>query len=331
MLMGFVTWWLARMTELFPRLARDGSSTFPDAIVLESNQANDVTALLRRNGQEQPITLDAAARMAARKTILLRPPATAVLEKRHVVPTASRRDLQQLLHHELSRITPFSADALFWRWDSRVQRLDRTRTDVSLTLVPKMALTATLDKLATLGIQPRFLTVGPPERPRLLPLQQTDAANSGGRQFVRVLAATTAGFAVIALILPFLLQAFALHSINNTIDDLQPAVAQAENLRRALTAGGAGNQVLVQERQRTGDVLQVLAAITRILPDDTFLTDFSLRNRHLTLGGRSASAPRLITGLSADPAIRSAAFAAPVTRIEGATMEVFSIQGEIAP
>ena len=82
--------------------------------------------------------------------------------------------------------------------------------------------------------------------------------------------------------------------------------------------------------QRTGDVLQTLAAVTRILPDDTYLTDFSLRERQMTLSGRSASAPRLITGLSADPAIRNTAFAAPVTRIEGATVDVFSIKAEVA-
>jgi general secretion pathway protein L len=71
--------------------------------------------------------------------------------------------------------------------------------------------------------------------------------------------------------------------------------------------------------------------LTRILPDDTFLTDFSLRDRHFTISGRSASAPRLITGLSADPMIRNAAFAAPVTRIEGASADAFSIGGDIAP
>ena len=75
----------------------------------------------------------------------------------------------------------------------------------------------------------------------------------------------------------------------------------------------------------------VLATLTRILPDDSFLTDFALRDRHFTISGRSASAPGLITGLSKDPAIRDAAFAAPVTRIEGATADVFTIGAEVRP
>jgi general secretion pathway protein L len=71
--------------------------------------------------------------------------------------------------------------------------------------------------------------------------------------------------------------------------------------------------------------------VTRILPDDTFLTDFALRERQMTISGRSASAPRLITLLSADPTLRNTSFAAPVTRIEGATADVFSIKTEIGP
>ena len=87
---------------------------------------------------------------------------------------------------------------------------------------------------------------------------------------------------------------------------------------------------MARELERTGDPLQILATVTHILPDDTYLTDLSLRQRQLTIVGRSSSAPRLITGMSADPTIRNAAFAAPVTRVEGASVDMFSIRAEIA-
>jgi len=332
MLAGFAAWWMARITELFPRIAGGrAAGRLADAVVIDVSPSDALTAWLRRNGREEAITLGVAARLAGRRPALLRPAAASVLEKQHVVPTASRRDLEPLLRHELGRITPFPAEALFWRWDSRVRPTDRTRTEVALTMVPKMAVAAALDKLAAVGIQPRFLEVDKPQRPCLLAIRDAGADGSFRRHLVRGLAWTCAGLAVVALILPFVLQALALHAANGAIADLQPAVAEVEALRRSIAAGGAGREVLTQEMQRTGDVLQVLAAVTRILPDDTYLTDFSLRNRHLSISGRSASAPRLITGLSADPAIRNAAFAAPVTRIEGASTDVFSIQGEIVP
>ena len=80
--------------------------------------------------------------------------------------------------------------------------------------------------------------------------------------------------------------------------------------------------------------LRAIAALTEILPDDTWLTELTLRQRKLTMAGRSAGAARLIGLLSADPTIRDAAFAAPVTRAEGTRAEsggvdAFSIRAEL--
>jgi general secretion pathway protein L len=251
-----------------------------------------------------------------------------VLQKRYAVPTAPRGDLEQMLRHDLARITPFPAHALFWRWDGRPKPGDRTRTEIVLTMVPKTALAATLDRLAAAGIVPRFLEIGAGVQRRLVPLAEQDADRS---RLVPLLARVCAGLAVVALVLPFMLQELALRTTNAEIAAVQPAVAQVEALRRSLTAGSAGREVLAREQERTADVLQVLATLTRVLPDDSFLTDFALRDRHFTISGRSASAPGLITGLSEEPAFRDASFTAPVTRIEGATADIFSIGADVAP
>jgi general secretion pathway protein L len=330
MLDGFVSWWMARMTELFPRFLTGSAGRARNGIVVVADSSGEIAIWLRRKGLAEPLTEGVAARMASRREVFLRPPAAVVLEKVHVMPTASRRDLDQMLRHELSRISPFPAGALLWDWRSRVSRADKTRSQIALTMVPRVAVADVLERLAAIGIHPGFLEVGPIDRPRLLPIAEVAKRRTEG-QVVRGLAWTCLGLAVAVLILPFCLQAIALHATNDAIEELRPTVAQVEELRRGITADGAGHEVLAQEMRRTGDVLQVLATITRILPDDTYLTDFAFRSLHLTIGGRSAAAPRLITGLSSDPAIRNAAFAAPVTRLEGATSDVFSIQGEIVP
>jgi general secretion pathway protein L len=326
LLARFFSWWIARLTELLPHAAAEA----PDGIVIDMSNTQAVTASVRRKGRLQPVNLGAAARQAGRKPILLRPPPGAELVKHHTVPTAPKRQLDQLLRHELARITPFPAHDLFWRWDGHPKIGDKTRTDVVLTMVPKQALAPAIAALDSVGLKARFVEVGPADRPRLLPI--TDGAERHtGQVLFNGLVWACAGLAVIALALPVVRQALALRATDEAIASLQPTVTQVEALRRGLTAEGAGRAVLAQELQRTGDVLQVLAMITRILPDDTFLTDFALRERQMTISGRSASAPRLITLLSADPAIRNTAFSAPVTRIEGATADVFSIKAEVAP
>jgi general secretion pathway protein L len=330
MLAAFYSWWIARITELLPPSWTKAGAGAPDGIVVDVAPNRALTASVRRNGRLEPLSLGAAARLAARRPVFLRPAPGTALEKHHVVPAAPRRELDQMLRYELARITPFAAADLFWSWDGRPKAGDRTRTDVTLTLVPKAAMAPALEVLAKAGIRPRFIETGTADRPRLLAIEGT-ARGPAGDTLARGLAWTCAALAGAAVALPVVLQAIALHQANSAIDDLQPAIHQVEALRRGITADGAGQEVLAQEMARTGDVLQVLATVTRILPDDTYLTDFSLRERQMVLGGRSAGSARLITGLSADPSIRDAAFAAPVTRIEGAAADVFSIRARIAP
>ena len=328
MLANFISWWIARFCELLPGAWTHTAGRPLDGVVIDIAGGHEVTASIRRQGTERPIGLGAAARVAGRNPVLLRPPPGFVLVKRHVVPTAPRRDLHQLLGHELSRITPFSAEVLFWRWAGQVLPGDRSRTEVVLTMVPKKLLTEAFATLASAGLKADFIEVGSAERPTLLPIAEAPELN-GQAILVRTLAWTCAGFAVVALGLPLALQAYALRSTEEAILALQPAVRQVEALRRGLAASNDARGVMTREAERTGDLLQVLATITRILPDDSYLTDFALRERQMTISGRTAAAPRLITGLSANPTIRDPAFAAPVTRTEGATSEVFSIKAEI--
>jgi general secretion pathway protein L len=328
MLASFVSWWLARVTELLPRALTIAAARPRDGIVVQSNPDGFVTVWLRRRGRSTRSSLGAAARLAVRKVVVLHPPAVSVLVKSHVVPTVPPRQLGQMLHHELARITPFAAEDLFWRWDARTRPTNRSRTDVVLAMVPRKTLEPALAALDEVGLKADFVEVSAAGRLWLLPINSA-ANRTTGTILTRGLAWGCAGLAVIALLMPLGLQAVALQQTDTAIAELQPTIAQIDALRRGMAAGEAGRDILAQETNRTADILQTLAAVTRILPDDTYLTDFSLHERQMTLSGRSASAPRLITGLSSDPAIRNAAFAAPVTRTEGAAADLFSIRAEV--
>ncbi|HEY1413659.1 MAG TPA: PilN domain-containing protein [Rhodopila sp.] len=329
MLASFVSWWLARVTELLPTAWTNTAFRLRDGIIVTTASSGTVAVSRRRNALLTPIGLGAAARSPARLSILLHPPAGSVLVKHHTVPTVPRNQMEQLLRHELARITPFPPQDLFWHWDGHIKPGNRARTEVTLTMVPRAALAPALAALDEVNLKADYVEVVTPERPCLLPVgAAADRASRTG--LTRVLAFGCASLAAVALILPICLQALALHNTDTAIAALQPTIAQVEAIRRGAAASDAGRDIVAQEIQRTGDLLQILAVVTRILPDDTYLTDFSLRERQMMLSGRSASAPRLITGLSADPAIRNAVFAAPVTRIEGATSDVFSIKAEAA-
>jgi len=323
MLASFIRWWIARMSELLPEAWMHAFSFKRTGILIVN--ATLLTAVVRIRGKSSNVTMSDAARMARRMPVTLNPPPNALLVKRHSVPAMPRHDLDQLLKHELSRITPFTADALFWKWEGCTNPRDRTRMDIILTMVPKAAVCSAIATLAKAGIEPDYLEVGSLERSAVLPL----FSRKGRRAVLQSMMYICAGLSVAVVVLPVLLQAIALYRIESKLTRLQPAVIEATSLREALSAGGAAEELIRKEVERNDDLLRVLAMVTQVLPDDTSLVDLSLRDRQLAISGRTVSAPRLITGLAVSQGIREPAFAAPVTRIEGAPLDAFQIKARL--
>jgi general secretion pathway protein L len=112
---------------------------------------------------------------------------------------------------------------------------------------------------------------------------------------------------------------------------LQPRVSEVQALRQRISAENAAGDAIAEARLKTGNALEVLAALTELLPDDTFLNDLTLRQRRLTVTGQSAAAPKLIATLAGDDLVRNPGFGAPVTRNEAAKRDVFSIQADVGP
>jgi general secretion pathway protein L len=109
------------------------------------------------------------------------------------------------------------------------------------------------------------------------------------------------------------------------------AATEAGKLRREIERLSGSAELIDSERDKAGRSLVVLAALTRMLPADTYLTEFRQLQQQITVSGRSAAASRLIGALSAGEQRRNPSFAAPVTRIEAIRAEVFTITVEVVP
>jgi general secretion pathway protein L len=122
-----------------------------------------------------------------------------------------------------------------------------------------------------------------------------------------------------------------LANLDRQLKAAQPAAAEAGKLRGEIDRLSRGAELLKDEIGKAGRSLEVLAKLTLLLPDDSYLTEIELHQRKLTLTGRSASAARLISALAADGQFKKPAFGAPVTRLEGLRAEVFTIVAEMGP
>lgn len=333
MLIEFLTWWGRQLQDLVPVAVRRRTSGPPDACLISIEGAT-IQLTTRRAGIESPtgfFPLDMAGVEELRSVLRKRPVAIAVpddalLERTIVIPLAAERDLADLLRHEMESITPFNSDEVFWTWTVMRRDRDRRRLHVRLSLVPKIA----LPHLHTaLGVAPTWLeAVTQGGRPCVIPLGHTVTSVRRQQRNLRLVLAGTAGLAVAVIALPFVRQSLALWRIEAQIHILEPDTRIAQTLRERIAKVSSAANLVAAEHHRVGDPLGVIAVVTTALPDDTFLTDLSIRQGKLEMTGQSRAAARLIGALSTSPAIKDPAFIASVTRADNGS-DAFSIRADV--
>jgi general secretion pathway protein L len=345
MVREFFAWWFGRLGELLPQGLRRSAMTAADAMVIKpigplGRGIEAVTIGLRRNGRETPLgrfglgASDLAELpRATGRTAVVRLDEQDVLGKTVTLPLAAERELDQVLGFEMDRETPFKAEEIYW--NRRIESADRQsgRLSVRLVLLPKANLASLLTALGRFGIRPRRVEISDgPDAGAYLPLE-----GDGGRAHQRsnrLVWSAAVGCAILclaAVATPFIRQHVALASLDQQIAVGRTAAAEADSLRQEIDRLAGSADFVESERDKAGRPLVVLAAATRVLPDDTYLTELELQKRKVTLTGRSAAAARLIGPLAADGMFRNPGFTAPVTRVEALHTELFTINAEVAP
>jgi general secretion pathway protein L len=345
MVREFLDWWLGQLADLLPKQWRSGSRDADGAIIAPvgplSETVDSVIVSLRLGGVETTLGRfrlgDDELGDIQRPTgqpVVLRLGEGDVLGKTLVLPLATERQLSQVLAFEMDRETPFTPDEVFWA--HRVTRRDRRTGQlwVRLLLVPKAKLAGLLEALDRAGIRPRRAEIAAgPDRGSgmVLDIESSGLHDPGRRRLLGPTLACCLILALIAAALPHVRQALALADIEREIGADRIAAAQAQELRREIDRLSGSVDLIESERIKGGRPLAVLAALTRLLPPDTYLTDFAQQQGKVTLTGRSAGASRLIAILAAAEQLHNPAFAAPVTRIAASQQELFTITAEIVP
>ena len=346
MVREFLSWWFGQLADFLPERWRRFGAGKIDAVVIApasplSEPIDSVTVALRRNGRETMVGRFAVGGgglmevpRPSGKPAVLRLAESDVLSKTLVLPLAAERQLDQVLAFEMDRETPFSPEELFW--NHHIIRRDRRTGQVwvRLQLLPRAKLARLIEALDHAGLKPRHAEIAEdPDRNGYLPLDLDNgrAHRAAPRSLLWPALAGCVALALAAAAIPFVRQELELAGVERHISDDRAAAADAQNLRQQIEqlSGSAG--VIESERAKGGRPLAILAALTRMLPDDTYLTELVQQQRKVTISGRSAAASRLIAILAAGEQLRNPTFTAPVTRIEANHFEVFTISAEVAP
>lgn len=345
----FFRWWGAELRALLPaelrarmehasrRLLLRVSGDELEVAVAEGGgrQVLDICPLDRdaRIQQQQLRELLSERDLAEAPRVLLLDGAE-ILRKQVIMPSAAESNLRQALSFEMDRQTPFRAEDVYF--DFHVVHRDREggQLRVDLAVCPRSVIQARLEQINPRGLAPAAadLLVGDaPAGFNLLP-PELRHRSANRRTRVNLLLAV-----VVALLLAFVmaqslwLREHQVQLLEAAIQDVRVEAQRVQGIRSQIEDASQSAGFMVKQRRDTVPVVTVLAEVTRLLPDDTYLDRLRVWDGQVQLQGKSANAQQLIELVNSSRLLESASFKGP-TRLDAASRkEIFDLTSNLTP
>jgi general secretion pathway protein L len=372
---AFWRWWIAELAPLAPAprtalqrrrlrpiLAFDGGTA-----VLWEPRVTDHTLTLVEVGRVE-LAGDAAAvanagralvgafsrrlPLGADVKVLVALPRSDILRKQLTLPAAVEENLRETLTYDLDRLTPFRVDQLYFdavvidrdlvKKQIRVDWAAAMRTAVDAARRHAEAWGALVVGVTPEAPDPASSALKPPARWSKLNLLPEDArpeARAWRRPRILVPAALLAVLALVALVLPIWQKRDYVIALNQITEQASVQAVASDALRQQLDQATGDYNFALGKKYAYPSATQLLDDVTRLLPDDTWLTQFEVKtmtkgkeaHREILLRGESANAGRLVSALEDSKLVEQAAPRSPTTKIQPGPGEVFDLGALLKP
>ena len=259
-------------------------------------------------------------------------PFNAVLNTEMRLPAAAEPNLAQVLNFEMDRQTPFRASDVYFDWKVLDREAESGQIRIDLYLVPRADVDDMLKTVAGWGIPLGGVDILHDTRTLGLNLLPPDRRSRTVNHKARL--NFVLGGACAALLALVMTQSLSLRS--HQVEELEQAIAQVQGEARAVmqikeriedSSEAAG--FLAKKRAETPLSIAVLADITRILPDDTYLDRLVISKSSVQLQGKSQNAQQLIELVNESPLLDEAAFRGS-TRLDARSgLEIFEVNADV--
>jgi general secretion pathway protein L len=252
------------------------------------------------------------------------------------LPQAAEENLRYALHYELDRHTPFKPDDV--GFDCCVVGRDEKNREIAVNLViaPKATISQALAGVAGAGMRVTAVRAGFPEGASL-PINLLPHDENGNGHVLRLKRwlpwVLMALLGLTALVLPIYQKRAQIIELQPQVNVATQQAQAADLLHQQLDRAQAEYNYVLQKRYATPTSLQLLAEVTRILPDDTWLQSFELRtmskSREVQLQGETGVAGKMIELFEQSPLLTGASFKSPVTQAPGSQASRFHLGMEV--
>jgi general secretion pathway protein L len=120
-----------------------------------------------------------------------------------------------------------------------------------------------------------------------------------------------------------------LQAINVRLPEISRTANEAARLQKEIAGVQADGRLVGDRKSQATPVSVILAELTRLLPDDTWIVELQIAGTEVQIQGSSASAPAIIALLEQSKYMKGATFRAPTTQDPTTGRERFQIATQL--
>ncbi len=257
------------------------------------------------------------------------------LFKKVTLPIETEENLREVLAFEMDRQTPFSVDQVYYDYVVNTRDKQNRTLDITLILAPIDKISLALKQLEENRV--RINAISPCEEidpnlneVNLLPPEKREKPHKRYRLINLTLFLFLLLLFTGSLMLPLWQKSTLLKQLETELDEYKSKATQVAALREQVTSARGETRFLEEKKINSKPVLDILLELTLLLPDDTWVSNFEVRENTVHLHGQSTASASLIPILETSKLFQNVSFRSPVTRSKKNNTERFHISADLA-
>ena len=308
--------------------ADDGALTASLIAAQGGTGLSDFSFRLNSGKPQPPLSAEwNAALRGGRIEVLLQP--AHVMTHPLDFPSKAADFLDGMIRAQVDRLTPWSVDDAVFGWSSPVS-VANDRIDVIIAATSKLKIAPVIEFAETVdAASVAILAPADASAPIKLidkPLRSVIGAAINVPRLLRAILLSTALAAAASL----LAGAYFGGSLQSELGDLQQRISQRRaSLRLGANGSVSGLGLLAKRKRTTPSSVMVLEAISKALPDSTYISELRIEGDKVQVAGMTQDAPSLVRLMEQSPQFTRVTFFAPTTHATNEPGERFHIEAHL--
>lgn len=344
----FFDWWLAGLKQLCPEFLISPFIIKYNSVIIEvsnehvtfkhympkSEEPDDIRNFNINDVLEKDSALAWLRSKQEKPTnLIVTIPEKSVLLKTIQFPAAANNNLKEALGFEISRRTPFTTDQVYFDFSIINHHADNQKLKIDLVIAPKPQVDPIINIIDKLNIEvDRLIPDEHFDRYKninLLPENKRTSSNERNISNYFLIGLTVVLFFT-ALYLPIYKQNKHINFLEKELQVARETAIEVNKLKEKKNSILKQINFLSDLQTQTSSNLEILNEVTLIVPDDTWLSRFSINKGQLLIQGESSNASALIKIMESSDYFDNVQFKSPVIRNNRTGKDKFNLSARLA-